>query len=617
MDAQQPASPVPENARAAFFDKMSALQVEFANAVSDVKAREAALKAALNEIHHILWVGVGETVLNPSHVLPRFMADFNAELASILQDWLDRIEKHDRNTEFRKGFTDCLVVFVLGKVKAGKSSLGNYMAYGRSNPRGAPVVGRQPDFFTAVMAHGADSQAESAVGPGGFFRVGERERTKSIQGFRVPGMTWVDSPGLHSVTPENGALASDYADVADLIVYPMHTGNPGRAGDIAEMQRLLRERKAFLAVITQCDTPEEDEGPDGSIVQTWVMKDKARRDGQVEHVRRVVAESGDVVPFEILSLSVRFAETHDNSPAALEESGVADFVRLLTGIATSDGVRHKRETPSRNLDHFVDLVLDGDARGNNLSVAHVFARLDKLNESLATAAKELDRRKHLATASVLDRVGPVVSDLIRNHADDKNQQGFEVECMKALRQIVAEESLSAVQSLLRTTGSALLSNVSVPIIAEFIKFESLTVKIPKSNRKVFGAGGKAVGGIGGMWAGAEIGALAGTAVPIIGNIIGGLLGGAIGGIVGNFVGNAAGEALGSDWEESMRSGDNRAEVEASAVKALQDAGTAAVDGFFASMKSAAIAPVEQRAAGLRRALKRFSTILKTEVRSND
>jgi predicted GTPase len=301
----------------------------------------------------MLHEGIGDTFLKSSHTLARFMSEFNGELANIMRDWLARIEKHDRNTEIRKGFTDSLVVFVLGKVKAGKSSLGNYMAYGRSNPAETSITGAQPEFFTAAMAQGREDQAEAAIGPGGYFRVGARETTKAIQGFHVPGLTWVDSPGLHSVTPENGALASDYADVADLIVYPMHTGAPGRSGDIAEIRALLRAKKRFLVVITQCDKSEEDEAPDGTIVQQWVMKDRTTRLEQIEHVRRAVSTDGDAVPFDILSLSVRYAETHDNSPAALEESGMADFFKLLTDIARSEGVRQKRETPSRNL---VDII---------------------------------------------------------------------------------------------------------------------------------------------------------------------------------------------------------------------------------------------------------------------
>ena len=616
MDTQTRDPPTNVDARADFLAAMSSLQEEFATAAADIDVREAALQAALADIRHVLEDGIGDTVLDRSHALARFMTDFNGELAAILQDWLGRIEKHDRNTAFRKGFTDSLVVFVLGKVKAGKSSLGNYMAYGRSNPEGPPVSGMGPHFFTAAMAHGAENQSEAAEEKVVYFRVGARETTKSIQGFRIPGLTWVDSPGLHSVTPENGALASDYADVADLIVYPMHTGNPGRTGDIAEIQGLLRAKKRFVILITQCDKPEEDEAPDGTIVQNWVMKDRSTRQGQIDYVRRAVSTVGDAVPLDILSLSVRYAETHNNDPAALEESGIADFFRLLTDIARSEGVRRKRETPSRNLDHFVDLVLGGDARGSNLSVAHVLARLCDLEEKLTGAAAELDRRAANVAAAVIGRIGAVVADKIQRHASDKNQTDFERECTDALRQIVAEETRQAIRSLLTAKGRALVPVADLAEISGFLKFESLTVKIPKSNRKTIGAAGGAVGGAAGAWGGAELGAVVGSIIPGPGTVIGGVIGGLLGTFFGSAAGSGVGEALGSDWEESMQSGDNRAEVEASAVKALQDAGQTAVWGFFASMKTAAIKPVEQRAARLVRELERFSEVLETKVHSN-
>ena len=612
MDAQHGSMLVNSDARSDFFVAMARLQEEFAAAAADMGARETALQAALADIRRALHVGIGETVFARSHELARFMTDFNSELADILQDWLDRIEKHDRNTAFHKGFTDSLVVFVLGKVKAGKSSLGNYMAYGRSNPKGVPVTEKAPHFFTAAMAHGTENQSEAAVDQGGYFSVGARETTKSIQGFRMPGLTWVDSPGLHSVTPENGALASDYADVADLIVYPMHTGNPGRTGDVAEIQRLLRAKKRFVVIITQCDRPEEDEAPDGTIVQHWVMKDRGARQGQIDYVRRAVSAAGDAVPLDILSLSVRYAEMHDNDPTALEESGIADFFRLLTDIARSEGVRRKRETPSRNLNNFVDLVLGADARGDTLSVARVLARLRDFEKGLICAAADIDHRADRVTAAVLSRIGPVGDHQIKRHADDKNQAGFERECTDALRQIVAEETSQEVLSLLTATGPALVPVVDLAEISGFLEFETVTVEVPKSNRKTFGAAGRAAGGLAGALGGAELGAMVGSIFPGLGTIIGGT----IGGTVGILLGNAAGEALGSDWKESMQSGDNRAEVEASAVKALQDAGQAAVYGFFESMKIAAIKPVEQRATRLAYELARFSEILETKVRSN-
>jgi hypothetical protein len=97
--AGQPATqPAAADTRAAFFTAMAGLQADFAAAAADIEAREAAMKAALADIRHVLQDGIGEAVLAPSHALARFMTDFNGEIVDILQGWLDRIEKHDRNT---------------------------------------------------------------------------------------------------------------------------------------------------------------------------------------------------------------------------------------------------------------------------------------------------------------------------------------------------------------------------------------------------------------------------------------------------------------------------------------------------------------------------------------
>ncbi|MGI4940940.1 MAG: hypothetical protein ACRYHQ_10345, partial [Janthinobacterium lividum] len=493
----------------------------------------------------------------------------------------------------------------LGKVKAGKSSLGNYMVYGNSNPDTAARASSLARFFIAATAGDRQDQAESAQ-PVDWFRVGVQETTNAIQGFHLPGLTWIDSPGLHSTTPENGLLAADYADVADLVIYPMHTGNPGRTGDVAEIRGLLRARKRVLVVITQCDRPEEDEEPDGTIVQRWVMKDSAARQGQIDYVRHALAEGGTPVPLDIISLSVRHAETHGNDPAALERSGVADFFRALTEIARSEGVRHKQEAPSRNLNHFVGLLL-GDGTGSEAySVQAVRDGLVRLDRRLADAAKELDRGAERATAAVLRRVGPMVTERIERYADDQDQAGFEQACTTALRQIVAEETRRTVLPLLAQTGAMMPDN-DFARTAAFIEMKIEMVRVPRSNRNVTGAVGSAGGSVGLGAAGAALGSLI---FPGVGTVVGG----ALGALLGSFGGNATGRAMGSDWHETMQSGDNRAEVEAGATEALQEAGSAGIAAFFDSLRAATVAPAARGAARLAAQLDQFSHILATKVR---
>lgn len=607
---------MPSDPRTALLSELAALQASFAAAVADVAVREAVLVSALDHVRVVLAGGIQESALAPAHPLSGVVANFNDELKTIVADWITRVERHQRNVAFRQRYADSLVVFVLGKVKAGKSSLGNYMAYGRSDPAAVAETSLSPHFFTAAVAGAGEGGSEAASGQGGFFRVGASETTKTIQGFRLPGLTWIDSPGLHSVTEENGALASDYVDVADLIIYPMHTGAPGRTGDIAEIRTLLAAKKRLLVIITQCDRVEEDVEPNGAIVQSWVMKEPGARQGQMDYVRNAISAGGEKVPIDLLSLSVRYAEIHGNDASALEASGVAGLYRLLTKIAQSEGISRKREMPSLNLDRFVDLVLGTRGNDNRLSLPYVLEKLDEIRARVTAAEAHLEDRARVVTAKILEQIRPAVDAAIKAHAADQDQRGFEEACSKALLEIVGRETEKEVMALMAASGTP-VPTAEVPSIAPMLKLERIVIKVPRSNRARNGALGGAVGGAGGMFAGAAAGAIAGSALPIVGTAIGGFLGGLLGSLAGGAAGTAAGQALGSDWEQSMTSGeDNRAAVAASAVEALQAAGSAAVTDFFASIKAQAISPVEKRANTLRCALDYFSSRLQNEVHSN-
>ena len=600
--------------RAAFHGTMAKLQGAFDQACADVNARELALKTALGKAAATLGEGLGRSTLQDEHPLTRFLTDFNSELGALVQGWLDQVGKYERNSAFRSDYADSLVIFVLGKVKAGKSSLGNYVAYGSSDPDPATRTAARVQFFTAATADNQPGN-DGSLGVGGFFQTGVRETTSSIQGFRMPGLTWVDSPGLHSATHENGALASDYVDVADLVIYPMHTGSPGRSGDVTEICELLRGRKRLLAVITQCDRHEEDEGPDGSLIQRCIMKDESVRQGQIDYVRRALQAAGSDAEIDVLSISVRHAQSHGNDPMVLEESGLADFFRLLARMAQSEGVNRKREAPSRNLDSFVEMLLSTDRERDPLSVENVRVALKALDGRLAGAKAELDLGAAQAKAAVLSRIGPAVADRVGCYADHKDQDGFEQACTAALGQIVAEETRRAVLPLFTVRGT-MLPIADFSRLAGFKTLEANTIRIPRSNRGVFGALGGSAGAIGGSLAGAEIGALLGSVIPVAGTAVGGVVGGLIGSLLGGAGGNAAGRALGSDWEETMKSGDNRAEVQISALKLLQAAGVEAIDAFFTKIEAAMIKPVRRRAEGVLTQLEEFRSTLAREVHSN-
>ena len=115
--------------------------------------------------------------------------------------------------------------------------------------------------------------------------------------------------------------------------------------------------KRLVVLITQADKMEEDEDEDGEIVLKLRMKSPEEQRGQVEYVRKALKSTRFDPKSEIIPISVKWAAERGNIPKALEESGMADFFRLLNQVAHSEGVRLKCETPSTNLDAFVDHVL--------------------------------------------------------------------------------------------------------------------------------------------------------------------------------------------------------------------------------------------------------------------
>ena len=611
----------PVDARQSFFSTMAALQADFRNAGNehDIRRREDALKSALDTMQAAMQGGVGKSVLADGHKLAAIVDDFNGKLGQIWDDWHKRLVTYDRNMKFRQGFTDSLVVFVLGKVKAGKSSLGNYVAYGTSTPQ-KPFPASKAAFFTAAMAGGAESGTENgteqAKGRGGHFAVGARETTRTIQGFRVPGLTWVDAPGLHSVTRENGALASDYVDVADVIIYPTASDSPGRADDIKEINDLLKSKKRFLVLITQADSVEQDENENGNVFTTLAMKSDNVLASQVSWVRGNIENSADVPVPDIRVVSVRYAETQGNTPQALAASGMAGFFELLSEIFRAEGVAQKKQTPSRILNEFVNCVLSGNGAAAP-SIKELNKELLGLGKKLETAKADLKKNEVNTSLRINKRIGPMVEEQINRHADDKNSDGFALACYRYLREIVKDEVTAEVAKIVARRGQKMIAMPKIDIPADLPAFTDEYVKVAKSNRGTTGAVGGGLGGVGGAYAGAAAGAALGSAVPVVGNIIGGIVGGLLGTFFGTAAGAGIGQAAGSDWEESIKSGDNREMVAQAATRALRRDADKAISQFFAKIVATAIDSPRTRQQSLTEALGRFKTTLENEVRSHD
>lgn len=336
------------------------LATQFTSSLEEAKALDREFEASRAKLLQTIagHLRKAQKSLPASNPLQVALSTFVDDMTKTSEHWDSAVAGREKGVKFREGFEDSLLVFVGGKVKSGKSSLGNYMAWGHTDPTDDIKRQTPPSRYPKYQSHeqtnveGGDSPEEAAKRCE--FRVGATEATSSIQSFSLPGLTWVDSPGLHSLREENGMLALEYLDHADLILYAMKSDAPGRASDLEEIKNLVRKDKKTLLLLTGSDEVDEDVSDSGALIQRVVMKDVVRRAAQREYVRGELKELPDVAKLEIVSISSRYAQEHADDQSAFLDSGVGPFCATLQGICQSEGVKIKQRVPMKNLYAFLE-----------------------------------------------------------------------------------------------------------------------------------------------------------------------------------------------------------------------------------------------------------------------
>ena len=269
----------------------------------------------------------------------------------VLKDTLDgltkELEEARNGMQFIQDNEDSLNVVVFGKVKAGKSYLGNLMmgnairklptktSYDRLEQPKVEVY----DQGTCTTQDKLKEVTEENDASGGF-GVDNREATRVIQLFHLGAMTWVDTPGFGSVTNENQELAREYVKNADLVIFPSTSDAAGTKQDFQEMKKLCDIGKRCLLVVTQSDTLEEDCDDDGNIVQIPVPKSDDDRRSTENYMKETLKKHGIKLGDEnILTISAFLGLTalEKEDEDLFESSNMGKFWNLLSDITEQEG----------------------------------------------------------------------------------------------------------------------------------------------------------------------------------------------------------------------------------------------------------------------------------------
>lgn len=269
----------------------------------------------------------------------------------VLKNTLDGLKKELEEAkdgmQFIQDYEDSLNVVVFGKVKAGKSYLGNLMmgnAIRKLHTKTSYDRLEQPkvkvyDQGTCTTQDKLKEVTEENDASGGF-GVDNREATRVIQLFHLGAMTWVDTPGFGSLTEENQELARKHVKNADLVIFASNSDAAGTQQDFQEMKELYDMGKRFLLVVTQSDTLEEDCDDDGNIVQIPAPKSDDNRRTTENYMKETLKKHGIKLGDEnILTISAFLGLTalEKEEEDLFESSNMGKFWNLLSDITEQEG----------------------------------------------------------------------------------------------------------------------------------------------------------------------------------------------------------------------------------------------------------------------------------------
>lgn len=524
-----------------FYQCLGKLSADFGQVAVQAEAKNQRLQRHL----HGLGDRVAHTVSKHNQKSQKtVLADMmNAQISAAqvtIQRFIQQADSYQHNTKFRDEFNDSVLVFIYGKVKAGKSSLGNF-------------VGQHPDqkntthFFKYDKAgqRAAQAKLEELVENG--FETKVTEATDTIQGFKINGLTWIDTPGLHSLTGENGDLAKRYVEAADLILYVTSSDSPARASDTAEIVELVgTKNKKVCVILSKSDTVEEDE-VDGELVQVRIGKSASDRQLQEDHVRAELSKAlGDQANLIDRIHSCSTVLGYDGikgvgNVEAWQQSNMDVIYQLLIEEAVVNAKKIKKDIPVQRFNGLLNQIVGVNKHMPTEDLKNLISGLKELAEQ---ASSECEKLKN-SGSTVYTLIRPKIAPLVREHTEKFfTQYGADANTVRqnitqlnqtlgdTIQPIVTSELSQVVRQSVQSFDEALPLSFQLKKMPEFKeKFKEIKVK---SNN-------------------AGAGALIGGALAMI----------FTGGLAAIAIGAAVGAAAGADETSStkkIKEGDNRDEV---------------------------------------------------------
>ena len=469
-----------------FVDTMVEEQSNFENMQNEIVQCEDNVLSELKELERSeenIISNINEEIAKSNDELMQdIFTNTSKSLEETLLDANHKIEEAVKGMTFINDFEKRFTVAVFGKVKAGKSYIGN-LVMGR--PIKKAGIASSYDKLNDMVVHVYDkgkmyeqhklsTAQEQKECNGAEFYVNNNEATSTIQWFDIGGMCWFDTPGIGSVTIENEELAKEYVKNADLVIFASNSDAAGTRQEFSEIRQLYEMEKPILLLLTQSDTYEYDVDDDGNEISVLQPKSEKDRHDQEEYMLNTLREQGmdDVLKYaEILTVSAKLATEalKNNDETMFDQSNIGCLLDKLTSITKNDAAEIKRNTPRNRINEMIDSII--------LDLQSVTAEIEKYCNGIEKNKQMLEARKDWMVEQIRAIVNVKIIEIIGKAKTEVESKGCEISESELSEQIntVIGETINKV-----CVDESIKQNESIPNLD--IKLEGIGSMKMKQDR---------------------------------------------------------------------------------------------------------------------------------------
>lgn len=450
-----------------FVDTMLDEKDKFEDMKSAVSKKEDAVASVLDELekneNQIISTLNDRISVSKDESIKAIFSSTAQNLFDTMQEANGKIKEAVKGMTFIQDFESHFTVSVFGKVKAGKSYIGNFVmgqplrkeGISSSYDRIGDMVVHVYDRGQMYEQHKLSTETEEKECNGKEFYVNKSEATSTIQWVDIGAMCWFDTPGIGSVTIENEMLAKEYVKNSDLVIFACNSDAAGTRQEFSEIKQLHDMGKPLLLLLTQSDTYDFDVDENGEEISILVPKSEKDRRDQEEYMRETLREQGleEVLKYaDILTVSAYLATEaiKTNDEEMFGQSNMGLLLDKLTEITQNDAAEIKKNTPRTRINEMIDsIVYDLENMQNQIT-----STCSSIEESKQSLFERKDWMLEQIRASVNVKVLEIVSKakvrVEKEHvtiSEDEMIKEINIAISDVVAKVCLEEAVTNTQSI--------------------------------------------------------------------------------------------------------------------------------------------------------------------------